>query len=114
MDTSSSSSVSSLIGKAGDITSCLLPAAACACACVCFCLCLRACVVVLCGVVLFCSVRLQRPTIINPGLSWNKTFQKTLLSAPASRVVETDEPTIGVDTEADVRAVEAWLAAHPR
>jgi 3-deoxy-manno-octulosonate cytidylyltransferase (CMP-KDO synthetase) len=26
------------------------------------------------------------------------------------RVVETDEPTIGVDTEADVRAVEAWLA----
>jgi 3-deoxy-manno-octulosonate cytidylyltransferase (CMP-KDO synthetase) len=30
------------------------------------------------------------------------------------RVVETDEPTIGVDTEDDVRAVEAWLAAHPR
>ena len=29
------------------------------------------------------------------------------------RVVETDEPTIGVDTEDDVRAVEAWLAAHP-
>lgn len=28
------------------------------------------------------------------------------------RVVETDEPTIGVDTEDDVRAVEAWLAAH--
>ena len=26
------------------------------------------------------------------------------------RVVETDEPTIGVDTEDDVRAVEAWLA----
>ena len=26
------------------------------------------------------------------------------------RVMETDEPTIGVDTEADVRAVEAWLA----
>ena len=30
------------------------------------------------------------------------------------RVVETDEPTIGVDTEDDLRAVEAWLAAHPR
>ncbi|MBM4440461.1 MAG: 3-deoxy-manno-octulosonate cytidylyltransferase [Candidatus Rokubacteria bacterium] len=30
------------------------------------------------------------------------------------RVMETDEPTIGVDTEDDVRAVEAWLAAHPR
>ena len=30
------------------------------------------------------------------------------------RVVETDEPTIGVDTEDDVRAVEAWLAARPR
>ena len=30
------------------------------------------------------------------------------------RVVETDEPTIGVDTEADVRAVEAWLANPPR
>lgn len=30
------------------------------------------------------------------------------------RVVETDEPTIGVDTEDDVRAVEAWLAAHRR
>ena len=30
------------------------------------------------------------------------------------RVVETDEPTIGVDTEDDVRAVEKWLAAHPR
>jgi 3-deoxy-manno-octulosonate cytidylyltransferase (CMP-KDO synthetase) len=29
------------------------------------------------------------------------------------RVMETDEPTIGVDTEADVRAVEAWLA-NPR
>ena len=28
------------------------------------------------------------------------------------RVVETDEPTIGVDTEDDVRAVEAWLAAR--
>jgi 3-deoxy-manno-octulosonate cytidylyltransferase (CMP-KDO synthetase) len=27
-------------------------------------------------------------------------------------VVETDEPTIGVDTEEDLRAVEAWLAAH--
>lgn len=26
------------------------------------------------------------------------------------RVVETDEPTIGVDTEEDLRAVEAWLA----
>jgi 3-deoxy-manno-octulosonate cytidylyltransferase (CMP-KDO synthetase) len=30
------------------------------------------------------------------------------------RVVETDEPTIGVDTEDDLRAVEAWLAARPR
>ena len=30
------------------------------------------------------------------------------------RVVETDEPTIGVDTEDDLRAVEAWLAAQPR
>jgi 3-deoxy-manno-octulosonate cytidylyltransferase (CMP-KDO synthetase) len=30
------------------------------------------------------------------------------------RVVETDEPTIGVDTEADVRAVEAWLARTTR
>ena len=30
------------------------------------------------------------------------------------RVVETDEPTIGVDTEADVRAVEAWLAKPTR
>ena len=30
------------------------------------------------------------------------------------RVVETDEPTIGVDTEDDLRAVEAWLAAHSR
>jgi 3-deoxy-manno-octulosonate cytidylyltransferase (CMP-KDO synthetase) len=30
------------------------------------------------------------------------------------RVMETDEPTIGVDTEDDVRAVEAWLASHPR
>ena len=30
------------------------------------------------------------------------------------RVVETDEPTIGVDTEDDVRAVEAWLAARSR
>ena len=30
------------------------------------------------------------------------------------RVVETDEPTIGVDTEADVRAVEAWLAKSTR
>ena len=30
------------------------------------------------------------------------------------RVVETDEPTIGVDTEDDVRAVEAWLAAQRR
>jgi 3-deoxy-manno-octulosonate cytidylyltransferase (CMP-KDO synthetase) len=30
------------------------------------------------------------------------------------RVVETDEPTIGVDTEDDVRAVEAWLAARAR
>jgi 3-deoxy-manno-octulosonate cytidylyltransferase (CMP-KDO synthetase) len=30
------------------------------------------------------------------------------------RVVETDEPTIGVDTEADVRAVEAWLAQPSR
>jgi 3-deoxy-manno-octulosonate cytidylyltransferase (CMP-KDO synthetase) len=29
-------------------------------------------------------------------------------------VVETDEPTIGVDTEDDLRAVEAWLQAHPR
>ena len=28
-------------------------------------------------------------------------------------VMETDEPTIGVDTEADLRAVEAWLADHP-
>jgi 3-deoxy-manno-octulosonate cytidylyltransferase (CMP-KDO synthetase) len=28
------------------------------------------------------------------------------------RVVETDEPTIGVDTEDDVRRVEAWLAAR--
>ena len=28
------------------------------------------------------------------------------------RVVETDEPTIGVDTEDDLRAVEAWLAAR--
>jgi 3-deoxy-manno-octulosonate cytidylyltransferase (CMP-KDO synthetase) len=27
-------------------------------------------------------------------------------------VVETDEPTIGVDTEDDLRAVEAYLAAH--
>ena len=27
-------------------------------------------------------------------------------------VIETDEPTIGVDTEADLRAVEAWLAGH--
>ena len=30
------------------------------------------------------------------------------------RVVETDEPTIGVDTEDDVRAVEAWLASSRR
>ncbi len=30
------------------------------------------------------------------------------------RVVETDEPTIGVDTEDDVRAVEAWLAGRNR
>jgi 3-deoxy-manno-octulosonate cytidylyltransferase (CMP-KDO synthetase) len=30
------------------------------------------------------------------------------------RVMETDEPTIGVDTEDDVRAVEAWLAARTR
>jgi 3-deoxy-manno-octulosonate cytidylyltransferase (CMP-KDO synthetase) len=30
------------------------------------------------------------------------------------RVVETDEPTIGVDTEDDVRAVEAWLANASR
>jgi 3-deoxy-manno-octulosonate cytidylyltransferase (CMP-KDO synthetase) len=30
------------------------------------------------------------------------------------RVVETDIPTIGVDTEDDVRAVEAWLAARAR
>ena len=30
------------------------------------------------------------------------------------RVVETDEPTIGVDTEDDLRAVEAWLRAHRR
>ena len=30
------------------------------------------------------------------------------------RVVETDEPTIGVDTEDDVRAVEAWLASRAR
>ena len=30
------------------------------------------------------------------------------------RVVETDEPTIGVDTEDDVRAVEAWLTARSR
>ncbi len=30
------------------------------------------------------------------------------------RVVETDEPTIGVDTEDDVKAVEAWLASHAR
>ncbi len=29
-------------------------------------------------------------------------------------VVETDEPTIGVDTEDDIRAVEAWLASHPQ
>jgi 3-deoxy-manno-octulosonate cytidylyltransferase (CMP-KDO synthetase) len=28
-------------------------------------------------------------------------------------VVETDEATIGVDTEEDLAAVEAWLAAHP-
>lgn len=28
-------------------------------------------------------------------------------------VVETDEPTIEVDTEEDLRAVEAYLAAHP-
>ncbi len=28
-------------------------------------------------------------------------------------VLETREPTIGVDTEDDLRAVEAWLAAHP-
>jgi 3-deoxy-manno-octulosonate cytidylyltransferase (CMP-KDO synthetase) len=27
-------------------------------------------------------------------------------------VMETSEPTIGVDTEADLRAVEAWLAEH--
>jgi 3-deoxy-manno-octulosonate cytidylyltransferase (CMP-KDO synthetase) len=27
------------------------------------------------------------------------------------RVTETDEPTIGVDTEDDLRAVEAWLAS---
>ena len=30
------------------------------------------------------------------------------------RVVETDEPTIGVDTEDDVKAVEAWLASRAR
>jgi 3-deoxy-manno-octulosonate cytidylyltransferase (CMP-KDO synthetase) len=30
------------------------------------------------------------------------------------KVVETDEPTIGVDTEDDLRAVEAWLTSHPR
>lgn len=30
------------------------------------------------------------------------------------RVVETDIPTIGVDTEDDVRAVETWLAARSR
>jgi 3-deoxy-manno-octulosonate cytidylyltransferase (CMP-KDO synthetase) len=28
-------------------------------------------------------------------------------------VMETHEPTIGVDTEDDLHAVEAWLAAHP-
>jgi 3-deoxy-manno-octulosonate cytidylyltransferase (CMP-KDO synthetase) len=28
-------------------------------------------------------------------------------------VVETEDATIGVDTEEDLRAVEAWLAAHP-
>lgn len=28
------------------------------------------------------------------------------------RVMETDEPTIGVDTEEDVRAVEAWFASR--
>jgi 3-deoxy-manno-octulosonate cytidylyltransferase (CMP-KDO synthetase) len=32
----------------------------------------------------------------------------------AIHVVETTEPTIGVDTEADLRAVEAYLSAHPR
>jgi 3-deoxy-manno-octulosonate cytidylyltransferase (CMP-KDO synthetase) len=30
------------------------------------------------------------------------------------RVVETTEPTIGVDTEEDLRAVEALLASHGR
>ena len=29
-------------------------------------------------------------------------------------VVETMEPTIGVDTEADLRAVEAYLKSHPQ
>jgi 3-deoxy-manno-octulosonate cytidylyltransferase (CMP-KDO synthetase) len=29
-------------------------------------------------------------------------------------VVETEEPTIGVDTEADLRAVEAYLKSHPQ
>ena len=32
----------------------------------------------------------------------------------AIQVVETTEPTIGVDTEADLRAVEARLQSHPR
>jgi len=32
----------------------------------------------------------------------------------AIRVVETTEPTIGVDTEEDLRAVEALLASHGR
>jgi 3-deoxy-manno-octulosonate cytidylyltransferase (CMP-KDO synthetase) len=29
------------------------------------------------------------------------------------RVLETDEPTIGVDTEEDLRAAEAWFRSHP-
>ena len=30
------------------------------------------------------------------------------------RVLETDQPTIGVDTEEDLRAVEALLSSRPR
>ena len=30
------------------------------------------------------------------------------------RVLETNQPTIGVDTEEDLRAVEVWLSSHPR
>ena len=40
--------------------------------------------------------------------------QSAALAVALPGVVETDEPTIGVDTEDDVKAVEAWLASRAR